>query len=212
MELKHKQLLAKEIQRKLDEELDLVFDPNRSGSRPTPKQEDIFKSIAIVPHRYVIAANQTGKSSVGARDLSWFLKDKHPYYKLRPDQNNKSLFVIVVGKVMSQVEEELWNKKLSLFFKRGEGGDLQENEYKEIRSGSVLSKVKVKCRGFEHTIIFQSHNHEEETREKVQSFVADFVWLDEMVSSMSLLKELHLRGLSNSGHFIATFTPKLRSD
>jgi len=212
MDLRQKKILARELQRKLDEELDLVFDPNRVGSRATEKQTEVFKSIGLCNHRYVVAANQVGKSSIGARDVSWFIKDKHPYYKLRSDQRDRPLFIIIVGKVLGQVEEELWNKKLSLFFTKSNGGELGENEFKEIRSGQILSKVKIKSRGFEHTIVFQSHNHEDETREKVQSYVADYVWLDEMVSQISLLKELHLRVLANEGHFLATFTPKIRSD
>jgi hypothetical protein len=46
----------------------------------------------------------------------------------------------------------------------------------------------------------------------MQSYVAHYVWLDEMPSSHKILEELQRRVDSRKGRFLATFTPKFKND
>jgi phage terminase large subunit-like protein len=57
-----------------------------------------------------------------------------------------------------------------------------------------------------------SHHSESEAREKLQGFVAHYVWLDEMPGSIDIIEELQRRVQSRHGYFLATFTPKVKND
>jgi hypothetical protein len=56
-------------------------------------------------------------------------------------------------------------------------------------------------------MVFQSLENANLARERVQSYVAHLVWVDEMPSSSSLIDELQTRLYSKSGYFLASFTP-----
>jgi hypothetical protein len=179
------------------------FDPFNLDSVPTPGQLAILQDISAVPHRYVLGGNQSGKSMTGGREASWIFTETHPYWKRDPSWGAMPLTQIVIGRTTTQVEEEIWGKKIKPF--------LDPSEYKEVRVSSSLQKVIHRKNG--NTILFFSHHNPEEAREKVQSFLSHWVWLDEMPNSVKLLEELHRRCQAYLGaRFLATFTPKLRNN
>jgi len=177
------------------------FDPSVPDSKPTEQQLKILKSISKYQTRWTLGGNQSGKSQLGGRDLSWVLTDKHPYFRKPEEWGTEALSVLVMGRLSTQVEEELWNKKLKPFFSPG--------TYKEVRTGNVLQKVKF-TNG--NIILFFSHHAPEEAREKVQSFVLHYIWLDEMPDSIKLIEELQRRLQAKRGRMLATFTPKIRNE
>jgi len=62
-----------------------AFNPNVLESRATSKQDEVLRDVWS-RHKYVIAGNQSGKSSLKARDIAWKFTETHPYWQ-RP--NNK---------------------------------------------------------------------------------------------------------------------------
>lgn len=175
-----------------------AFDAAVPTSRPTATQQVIFNDIGVVKHRYVRGGNQSGKTQVGGREASWVFAETHPTWKRPREWGDEPLLLIILGRTTKQIEETLW-KKIS--------GFLDPSSYTIQRQGGVIQKVVNKENG--NTILFLSHHAENEAREKVQSFVAHYVWLDEMPGSYKLIEELHRRVQSRGGYFLATFTPKV---
>ncbi len=143
----------------------------------------------------------SGKSAVGSRECAWIFTETHPTFVRPSSWKNMPLTMLIVGRTTAQVEE-LWNKKIRPF--------LDSGDYREVRIGGSLHKVVHRING--NYILFFSHHSPEEAREKIQSFDAHWLWLDEMPDSFRLLEELHRRCMAWSGRFIATFTPKLRNN
>jgi phage terminase large subunit-like protein len=178
-----------------------AFDPEKLDSRPTEQQLEVLEAAGGVPHRWVLGGNQSGKSQLAGRDMSWFLQGIHPYWQRPEEWGNEPLTALIIGRVGTQVEEELWNKKVKPFF--------EPASYREIRSGQMLQKVKF-TNG--NTLLFMSHHSPEEAREKAQSYVMHYIWLDEMPNSYKLIEELQRRVQAKRGLLLATFTPKLRNE
>lgn len=174
------------------------FSPYDFDSRPTPNQQQVLDDIMHYPHRYLIGGNQSGKSQTGARECAWLFTETHPTFVRPTAWGSMPLTMLIVGRTSSQVEE-LWNKKIKPFLDTG--------DYREVRIGGSLHKVVHRHNG--NYILFFSHHSPEEAREKLQSFDAHWLWLDEMPKSFKLLEELHRRCMAWSGRFLATFTPKL---
>jgi phage terminase large subunit-like protein len=101
---------------------------------------------------------------------------------------------------MKQVEEELL-RKLKGFF--------HPDELWIPKIGMVPQKVVHRRTG--NTLLLASHHAESEAREKVQSFVLNFAWLDEMPKTSKFFEELERRVQSKDGYFLSTFTPKVRN-
>lgn len=182
-------------------ELAKCLDPFNTESRPTEKQDEVLQAIKDITARYVVAANQSGKSQLGGRETSWIFEHKHPYWDTKAQFGDAPLLLIVMGRVGEQVESELWSRKIKPF--------LTEGTYKEVRMGGSLQRVIHKENG--NTIVFLSHHNVNEARQKAQAFTAAYVWLDEMPNSISLLIELILRVQANRGRLLATFTPLIRN-
>lgn len=177
------------------------FDPIDFETRPTEKQNQILKGMLTYRHRYIIAGNQSGKTSIGAREVSWLFEDNHPFWTRPRAWGSEPLLIIVVGRVGKQIEDSIWPKIR---------GFLDPATHKEHRSGGALQKVTNTANG--NTILFASHHADNEAREKLQSFVAHYVWVDEMPGSTALIEELHRRIQARDGYFLATFTPKVKND
>ncbi len=177
------------------------MDPINMNSRPTKSQSAILDDFGRVPYRYVVAGNQSGKTQLGSREVAWVFEENHPNWKRPVAWANEPLLIIVVGRTSKQVEEVLW-RKIS--------GFLDKTTYKVQRIGGVIQKVTHLESG--NVILFASHHNENEAREKLQAFVAHYVWIDEMPGSFKLVEELQRRVQSRDGYFLATFTPKVRND
>lgn len=196
-----KRQIAAAMRRLQRMQVSLCFDPIDLDSRPTEAQQEVFDGLMQYKHRYVRSGNQTGKSQIGAREVSWFFEENHPTWTRPADWANEPLVILVVGRVSKQVEEVLWRKIK---------GFLDPANFREVRSGGALQKAVNLKNG--NTIIFGSHHSDNEAREKLQAYVAHFVWVDEMPGSVGLMEELHRRVQSRNGYFLATFTPKVRNE
>lgn len=174
------------------------FDPSQLESRPTATQQIILDDIASIQYRWVLGGNQSGKTGTGSRETSWVLTETHPVWTRPVGWGDETLLLLVVGRTTKQVEEVLW-KKIR--------GFLEPDSYKEFRTGGILQKVLHIPTG--NLILFFSHHGDNEAREKLQAYVAHYIWCDEMPSSFQLLEELQRRVQSKQGRFLATFTPKV---
>ena len=117
--------------------------------------------------------------------------------KLWPEE---PMVIIVVGRIHNQVEE-LWDKKIKPF--------LEPGEYRENRQGGTLQYAINPKNGSK--IIFCTHGSSE-TREKLQSYTANLVWIDEMTDNLGILEELQRRVQAKRGRMLLTATPKIRAE
>lgn len=175
------------------------FDPIDNQSRPTIKQQEVLNDIGRVHHRYVRAGNQGGKSQTGAREAAWLFLDNHPHWTRPVQWGSESLTMIIVGKTRRLVEDELWGKKIKQF--------LPADSYKEVRVSSSIDKIVNTTNG--NTIILLSHDNPVLAWERLQGYVAHWVWVDEMPKSIKIIEEAHRRIQARNGYFLATFTPKI---
>lgn len=143
-----------------------------------------------------LVTHNSGKTSTVSRICAWLLKENHPYWTRPKEWANEPLLMIVCGRTGKQIEESLL-RRITAFFPEG--------ELKEVRIGNQIQKIVHRDTG--NTIIFQSYENINQARERVQSYTAHFVWVDEMPSSFALFDELMRRVQAKSGYFAATFTP-----
>jgi hypothetical protein len=199
-DLEKKRELAVALKRMQVMELKKCFDPYNPKSRPTRKQRGVLKEFGKYSYQYIQAGNQTGKSQIGGRVVSWLYKRDHPYFDVEKAWPNEPILIIVCGRTSRQVEE-LWDKKIKPF--------LMPNEYREQRMGSMLASVTNPIN--ESKIIFATHHNANEARAKVQSYVANFFWFDELTDYLPLIEEAQRRVQAKQGVFMMTYTPKLRA-
>lgn len=183
------------------------FDPVDPTSRPTKAQQEFIDDFGKVPTQWIVAANQSGKSQSCARLVAWFIEEHLEVVKnRRADPNPKTswgaepLLVLVMGRTGKQLEESLWPKIRSL---------LQPGTFKEVRLGNILQRVEMENG---NRIVFQSLENPNLASERIQSYVAHLVWIDEMPPTMKVLAEAMVRRNSRSGYFMASFTPLVVND
>lgn len=144
-----------------------------------------------------LVTHNSGKSQVGARETSWLFQETHPYWERPESWGDEPLLLIVAGRTTKQIEETLW-RKIKAF--------LPDGSYKEHRIGTQIQKVTNTKNG--NTILFLSHHSVNEAREKLQSYVAHYVWIDEMPGSVKIIEEATKRIIAKDGYFTMTLTPK----
>lgn len=185
---------------------DICFDPVVDlDSKPCPTQLAIFKYKGEpddVKKIIVRAPNRTGKSQLGARIVSWWFQNNHPYIQRPKEWGDGPLTIMVVGENLSMMETEIWGNKIEPF--------LDPGCYHISRSGGAIQRIENTKNG--NIILFRSHHGSENVREKLQGITAHIVWLDEMPSTASIMTELILRLLTKKGYFYATFTPLVKND
>lgn len=214
-------------------ELSRVFDAARPGSRPNRVQQLVFDDIGVIQYRYLVAGNQSGKSSTPAREIAWMLNRDHPTW-VRPTAYQcpccRSRKVHVVDAQKQDYGCDAghawrdWGDGPLMIIVAGQDRKMMELElwekklkrflvaedWHETRSGQQLTHVKSRKTG--DMIIFISHADSSETNRKhMQGYVAHYVWLDEMPASIRILEELQRRVDSNRGYFMSTFTAKFRN-
>lgn len=178
------------------------FDPAVPGSKPTPDQQAFLNDIDKYKVRVIRAGNRSGKGATAARELAWILTNTHPHWTRPPEWGTGPMQVLVAGQTLTNMETEIWNKKLSPFLNLG--------DWRQVRQGQQLKAARNKVTGDE--IIFLSHaDSSEKNRRAMQGYTAHYVWLDEMPGSVGILQEIMDRAATN-GMFVATFTPKFKSE
>jgi hypothetical protein len=192
-------VLAAAVARLKRLDLQECFDPAIPGSKPTPTQESVFKEFGHVKRQWIVAGNQSGKSATCARIVSWVLTGTHPHWKKPLQWGNEPLLVIVAGRTGKQIEDSLLPKLISF---------LEEGTYKIVRIGNIVQRLEL-TNG--NRVIFQSLENPNVARERLQSYVAHLVWVDEMPATIGIINELILRVQARNGYFLASFTPLMRN-
>lgn len=175
------------------------FDPASPDSKPTPAQQEVINDVIRHKIQVIRAGNQSGKSAVSARILSWFLSETHPVWKRPAEWNTEPLLALVCGRTSKQIEESLLPKIRSY---------LDPGTFKEVRIGNIIQRLELDNG---NRIVFQSLENPNMARERIQSYVAHFVWLDELPPTVDIMNELLMRIQARNGHFIASFTPLVRN-
>lgn len=175
------------------------FDPANPDSKPTASQQAVINDFSRVKIQIIRAGNQSGKSQTCARLLTWILTDTHPAWK-RPDEwGGEALLAVVAGRTGKQIEESLLPKIRSY---------LEPNSYKEVRIGNIIQRLELNNG---NRIVFQSLENPNMARERLQSYVAHFVWVDELPPTVEVMNELLIRRQARNGFFLASFTPLVRN-
>lgn len=178
------------------------FDPTIKGSSPTKGQLEFLKEIGKYKHRVIRAGNRSGKGATIAREVAWILADNHPWWARPAAWEGQPILVLVVGQDRKMMEVEIWDKKIAPF--------LNLSEWRRVRVGGSLQFVENRTNG--DKIVFLSHaDSSDKNRKHIQGYTAHYVWLDEMPATATILQEIRARAMTN-GYFVASFTPKFRSE
>lgn len=187
------------------------FIPTDLKSRPKGYALEVVQETNVRGF-WIIGPNRSSKTSLGAREVSWWFQNLHPFKSRPKEWGDAPLLIIIAGRTGQILEEEIWKNKLKPLLPPG--------SYKNPKndSGSIKS-VEHATNG--NRILFMSHHDAKNAREKAQGFTAHIVWLDEMPDDRSFISELILRvaatgkvepGMPLSGFFYATFTPLVEDE
>lgn len=172
-----------------------AFDTNNLDSRPTAKQQEVFDDFGVVKQQWIRAGNQSGKSQTCARIITWMLTNTHPKWRRPADWGTEPLLIIVAGRTGKQIEDSLLPKLRNF---------LEPGTYKEVRIGNIIQRLELDNGD---RVIFQSLENPNVARERLQSYVAHAVWVDELPPTMDIVRELLIRVQARNGYFLASFTP-----
>lgn len=200
MSEQHDKIVAAAIRRLEQLNKKECFDPAHPDSKPTAAQQELFDDFQKIPHQYVVAATQSGKSQGGSRLVSWLLEEVSGKFTRPKEWGNEPLLILVAGRTGKQIEESLLPKITSY---------LESGSYKEVRIGNIIQRLEHKNG---NRIIFQSLENPNVARERIQSYVAHMCWLDEMPPTAAIVDELQRRVQARNGYFLATFTPLVVND
>lgn len=181
-----------------------AFDPVDPTSRPTSAQAQVIEDFGTVKTQWIVAANQSGKSQTCCRLVSWMISDTHPTWKRPSHWGAEPLLLLICGRTGKQLEESIWPKIRSY---------LDPGTYKEIRLGNILQRVEILSgRGEGNRMVFQSLENPNVAAERIQSYVAHLVYIDEMPPTMKVLAEAMVRRNTRNGYFLGSFTPLVVND
>lgn len=177
-----------------------AFDPVNPTSRPTLSQQNVIDDFGIIRTQWIVAATQSGKSQTCSRLITWVLTDTHPSWKRPVEWGDEPLLILVAGRTGKQIEESLLPKLESY---------LTSGTYKIVRIGNIAQRLEMDNG---NRIVFQSLENPSMARERIQSYVAHLVWVDEMPPTAFIIDELQRRVQARSGYFLASFTPLVVND
>lgn len=179
------------------------FDPAQPDSKPTKAQQEFFSDIGRFTQRIIRAGNRSGKSACPSREIAWILNNDHPAWERPKSWANGPILIIVAGQDRKMMEIELWGKKIKPF--------LQDADWRESRVGGSIQFAE--NRKTKDQVVFLTHaDSSEKNRKHMQGYTAHYVWIDEMPGSAALYDEIRLRASAPDAMFVATFTPKFRSE
>jgi hypothetical protein len=172
-----------------------AFDPVHLETRPTVKQAQVIAEFGKVKQQWIRAGNQSGKSQTCARIVTWFITETHPSWKRPEEWGDEPLLVIVAGRTGKQLEESLLPKLESF---------LEPGSYKVVRIGNMVQRLELENG---NRIVFQSLENPSIAQQRLQSYVAHCVWVDELPPTMGIVRELLIRVQARNGYYLASFTP-----
>jgi phage terminase large subunit-like protein len=153
-------------------------------------------------HNYICdgyITGNSGKSQTCARIVTWIMTETHPKWTKPSDWGSEPLLCVVAGRSGKQIEESLLPKIRSY---------LEPGTYKEVRTGNMIQRLEL-SNG--NRIVFQSLENPNMARDRLQSYVAHLVWVDELPPTVDIMNELMVRIQARSGHLLASFTPLVRN-
>lgn len=171
------------------------FAPNDPESAPTLAQQELIEDFGKVRRQWVVAGNRAGKSMTCARIVAWMLEETHPTWKRPAEWGKDSLLIVVCARTGKHIEESLLPYLQSF---------LGEGDYKVVRLGNIAQRLEHKNG---NRIVFQSLENPHTARERVQSYTAHCVWVDEQSNNTTIIAELLTRTNTTGGYFLASFTP-----
>lgn len=174
-----------------------AFDPANLASRPTPMQQQVLSDFGKVGQQWIRAGNQSGKSQTCARLVTWAITDTHPTWKRPSEWGAEPQLWIVCGRTGKQIEDSLLPKLK---------GFLEPGTFKEVRIGNIIQRLELQSG---NRIVFQSLENPSVARERLQSYVAHGVWIDELPPTVDIIRELLIRVQARRGPFLASFTPTI---
>jgi phage terminase large subunit-like protein len=142
-----------------------------------------------------LVTHNSGKTSVCVRNLTWFLSDTHPHWKMPTEWRNEPLLAIICGRTGKQIEESLLPRIIRL---------LEPGSYKEIRIGNMIQRLELNNG---NRVVFQSLENPSIARERLQSYTAHLAWVDELPPTLDIIFELFRCVQARDGMFMASFTP-----
>lgn len=175
----------------------ITLDIKRHSTRST----NVYNlTVSTSTNLYLLAnglvTSNSGKSQIASKLVVSLARESIPGWKRPEKWGSGPISILVCARSGKQIENSLGPKILSY---------LDPAEHKNpTRSGNALQHIELNNG---NRIIFQSLENPSIARERVQSYVAHCVWIDEQPPSMSLLAELLMRVQANRGYFLATFTP-----
>jgi phage terminase large subunit-like protein len=196
--------LALEAMRRLErQKLALCYDSRDLDSRPSPKQQEFLNDMGKIRIRYILAGNQTGKTSAGCREMAWILENNHPFWTRPKVWGKGPLLMIIAGQSRSLVSKELWERKIKPLL-------INKEDWKErVISGHVQSVINTKTND---EVVFLVHGSgSDEMRKQLQGYRAHYVLLDEMPADYDAFTELLFRTDAYSGYLTVAFTPLIRN-
>jgi phage terminase large subunit-like protein len=179
------------------------YDARDLDSRPSPKQQEFLNDIGKIKIRYIVAANQVGKTTAGCREMAWILEGTHPSWTRPKVWGSGPLLMIIVGQSRSLISKEIWERKIKPLL-------MNKEDWKERTiSGHVQSVYNMKT---SDEIVFLVHGSgSDEMRKQLQGYRAHYVLLDEMPSDYGAFTELLFRTDAYDGYMTVAFTPLIRN-
>lgn len=171
------------------------LNPANPDSKATAAQLEILKEFGTVKHQYIRGGNQSSKTTIFARCISWVVERNHPYWTLPSEWEKEPLLIVIAGRTGKQIEDSLLPRITSF---------LSSGTYKVVRIGNIVQRIEM-ING--DRIIFQSLENPEMARERLQSYTAHIAWVDELPPTLGILSELHRRVQAKNGYFLSSFTP-----
>ena len=172
-------------------------------SRPSPKQLVLLRDIGKITLRFLVSANQVGKTTAGAREMAWILNDTHPWWKRPKKWGSGPLLMVIAGQSRQNIEEEIWKRKLRPLL-------LDKEDWKEKKNSQSVVSVSNEKNG--NTILFLVHGQgSEETRAALQGYRVHYVLFDEMPKEFTTFTEIQMRTDAYDGYILVAFTPLLKN-
>jgi hypothetical protein len=216
--------------------LQTCLDSSNIYSKPTDAQMNVFRAInSSARYRNVSGGNQSGKTSILVRDMTWVLNDTHPFWqrpidhtcnnRLCRNENTEKFGDPTVPRYRCHKCGNIWepwNKDeainilligqsrihmhQSLWLPRIKPLLQHPEDWREIKIGAMIAWVENKETG--DKILFLPHGKgEESSRRSVQGFTVHFAYLDEL-APLATIEEAQRRVDSKLGYYLASYTMK----